>query len=96
MEEECDDENGNQWVNTQLYVAMRADNDIRRRQKLNSMRRPKSRKQPEIYSVVSCVVTIRPVVLFEPKRSTISMCPGIRHGRKLTGFFIMSPCEGWL
>jgi hypothetical protein len=76
---------------------MRADNDIRRRQILNSMRRPKSREQQKSIVVVLCVVTIRPVILFEPE-STISVCPDIRHmdDRKLTGFFIMSPCEGWL
>ena len=37
-----------------IYEDMRANNDIRRKQKLNSMRRPKSREQPEIYSVVLC------------------------------------------
>lgn len=40
--------------------------------KLKSMRRPpKSRKQREVYSVVLCCVTIRPVILFEPMKGKV-------------------------
>jgi hypothetical protein len=69
--EECDDEDGKGYSNdTRVYEDMHA-NDIRRKKKLKNMRRPKSQEHPEIYSVVWCGVTIRPVVLFEPMKGRV-------------------------
>ena len=98
--EECDDEDGKGYPNdTRLYEDMHA-NDIRRRKKLKNMRRPKSRKQPEVYSVVSCCVTIRPVVLFEPRKGRAVDNERVpRHPmmtKRLTGFLIIIGCEVWL